>query len=44
MSSKTRSHGVVCGFREAKMESSACEGGGYLQGVARAVSRRMGQD
>ena len=28
MSSKTRSHDVVCGFREAKMESSAGEGGG----------------
>jgi len=27
MSSKTRSHDVVCGFREAKVESSGGEGG-----------------
>jgi hypothetical protein len=27
MSSKTQSHDVVCGFREAKMESSGAEGG-----------------
>ena len=28
MSRKKRSHDVVCGFREPKMESSAGEGGG----------------
>ena len=35
-----RSHDVVCAYGEAKMESSQGEPEGYLQGDARAVSRK----
>ena len=44
VSSKSRSHDVVGASGEAKMESSQGEAEGYLQGGARAVSRKRGQN
>ncbi|MBN2246438.1 MAG: hypothetical protein JW755_11410, partial [Candidatus Aminicenantes bacterium] len=44
MSSETRSHDVVGASGEGKMESSQGKAEGYLQGDARAVSRKRGQN
>ena len=44
VSSETRSHDVVGAYGEAKMENSEGEPEGYLQGDARAFSRKRGKN